>query len=430
MTTNKKCYLYYGKSIKIVYFRSRSIRRKRLGGFQRVGHSQRKKISSKAEQFSESVIREMTRLALQHEAVNLAQGFPDFSCPSELKQAACQAIEADVNQYAITWGDRLFRQAIAQKVGWYLGLEVDPDRQITVTCGSTEAMAATMLATVDPGDEVIVFEPYYENYGPDAILASATPRYVKLHSPDWTFDEADLRQAFSDRTKAIIINTPHNPTGKVFTSEELSLIAELCQKWDVLAFTDEIYEHILYDGMKHVALATLPGMAERTVTINGLSKTYSVTGWRVGYILTSPELTNAIRKVHDFLTVGAAAPLQRAGVTAMQLPVSYYQELAAIYQEKRKAILHTLDLVEIPYFVPKGAYYVFADISSLSRSSVEFTHYLIKDVGVAVVPGTSFFSQPELGRSFIRFCFSKKPETLLAARERLLKLQPNLQPTS
>lgn len=387
---------------------------------------QKKKTSFKADQFTESVIREMTRVALRYNAVNLAQGFPDFPCPPELKQAACEAIEENINQYAITWGDRPFRQAIAEKVRWYLGLDIDPETQITVTCGSTEAMAATMLATVDPGEEVIVFEPYYENYGPDAVLAGASPRYVKLHPPDWTFDEAELRQAFNSQTKAIIINTPHNPTGKVFTREELTFIAELCQKWDVLAFTDEIYEHILYDGAEHVAIATLPGMADRTVTINGLSKTYSVTGWRVGYILANPELTGVIRKVHDFLTVGSPAPLQRAGVAAMQLPVTYYEQLARTYQEKRDIILRTLDEVDIQYFVPKGAYYVFADISSFGyKSDIEFTNYLIKEIGVAVVPGSSFFHRPEDAQRFIRFCFSKTKETLQSARERLLKLQPN-----
>ncbi|MBW4690908.1 MAG: aminotransferase class I/II-fold pyridoxal phosphate-dependent enzyme [Lyngbya sp. HA4199-MV5] len=384
---------------------------------------QRKKTSSKADSFTESVIREMTRIALQHGAINLSQGFPDFPCPLELKQAAYAAIAEDVNQYAITWGDRPFREAIATKVRWYLGLEVDPERQITVTCGSTEAMAATMLATVDAGDEVIIFEPYYENYGPDAILANATPRYVKLHPPEWTFDELELRQAFNAHTKAIIINTPHNPLGKVFTRDELSVIADLCQQWDVLAFTDEIYEHILYDGAKHVALATLPGMDDRTVTINGLSKTYSVTGWRVGYILASPTLTGAIRKVHDFLTVGAPAPLQRAGVAAMQLPPQYYDDLARLYEQKRKLILQTLDAVGIPYFVPQGAYYVWADISHFGYpTDVDFTYHLIKEIGVAVVPGSSFFSDPQKGRSFIRFCFSKKPETLAAAQERLFKL--------
>ncbi|KAB8320179.1 aminotransferase class I/II-fold pyridoxal phosphate-dependent enzyme [Tolypothrix campylonemoides VB511288] len=388
----------------------------------------KQKISSKASQFTESVIREMTRVALQHNAVNLAQGFPDFPCPPELKQAANDAIAGDVNQYGITWGDRAFRHALAEKVRWYLGLEIDPERHITVTCGSTEAMAATMLATVDPGDEVIVFEPYYENYGPDAVIASATPRYVSLHPPDWTFDEAELRQAFNNNTKAIIINTPHNPTGKVFSREELTLIAELCQKWDVLVFTDEIYEHILYDGTEHIAMATLPGMEERTVTINSLSKTYSVTGWRVGYILANPELTGAIRRVHDFLTVGAPAPLQRAGVAAMQLPQSYYKELAILYQEKRDSLLQILDKVGIPYSIPKGAYYVLADISRFGyKTDVEFALYLIKEIGVAVVPGSSFFSQPEKASKFIRFCFSKKPETLATAGDRLLKLQSILQ---
>lgn len=388
----------------------------------------KQKISSKASQFTESVIREMTRVALQHNAVNLAQGFPDFPCPPELKQAAYEAIATDVNQYGITWGDRAFRHALAEKVRWYLGLEIDPERHITVTCGSTEAMAATMLATVDPGDEVIVFEPYYENYGPDAVIASATPRYVSLHPPDWTFDEAELRQAFNNNTKAIIINTPHNPTGKVFSREELTLIAELCQKWDVLVFTDEIYEHILYDGTEHIAMATLPGMEERTVTINSLSKTYSVTGWRVGYILANPELTGAIRRVHDFLTVGAPAPLQRAGVAAMQLPESYYKELAILYQEKRDSLLQILDEVGIPYSIPKGAYYVLADISRFGyKTDTEFVLYLIKEIGVAAVPGSSFFSQPEKASKFIRFCFSKKPETLAAAGDRLLKLQSILQ---
>ncbi len=387
--------------------------------------TQKQKTSFKAAQFNESVIREMTRVAMKYNAVNLAQGFPDFPCPPELKAAACQAITEDVNQYAITWGDRPFRHALSEKVRWYLGLDIDPERQITVTCGSTEAMAATMLATVDAGEEVIMFEPYYENYGPDAVLAGAVPRYVKLHPPDWTFDAAELRRAFNEKTKAIIINTPHNPTGKVFTHDELALIAELCQKWDVLAFTDEIYEHILYDDAKHIAMATLPGMAERTVTINGLSKTYSVTGWRVGYALASPELTAAIRKVHDFLTVGAPAPLQRAGVAAMQLPITYYEDLARRYREKRDTILMTLDEAGVPYFTPQGAYYVLADISRFGYpTDIEFTNHLIKEIGVAVVPGSGFYCHPEDGRRFIRFCFSKTSETLKSARERLLKLQP------
>ena len=380
-------------------------------------------VSDLAGQFSESVIREMTRVALNYGAINLAQGFPDFPCPEELKQAAYNAIAGDINQYAITWGDRPFREAIAEKVNWYLGLKVDPERQITVTCGSTEAMAATLLATVNPQEEVIVFEPYYENYGPDTILARATPRYVRLHPPDWNFDAKELEQAFNDKTKAIIINTPHNPTGKVFNRQELTLIADLCQKWDVLALTDEIYEHILYDGVSHLAIATLAGMEDRTITINGLSKTYSVTGWRVGYILANPEITNAIRRVHDFLTVGAPAPLQRAGVAAMKLPTTYYDNLGKLYQEKRAILVNTLEQLNIPHFQPTGAYYILADISRFGYSSSwDFAHYLIKEVGVATVPGSSFFRTPEDGKAWIRFCFSKRQETLQAASDRLLKI--------
>jgi len=384
----------------------------------------RPKTSMKANCFSESVIREMTRLASQYQAVNLAQGFPDFPCPEPLKEAAKQAIDTDINQYAITWGDKLFREALAKKAGRYLGMEINPETEITVTCGATEAMATAMLACVDPGDEVIVFEPYYENYGPDAILAGAIPRYVTLHPPQWTFDPDDLAAAFNSKTRAIIINTPHNPTGKVFNLEELSWIAELCQKWGVLAFTDEIYEHILYDGHEHIALASLPGMKDLTVTINGLSKTYSVTGWRIGTMIACPEITAGLRKVHDFLTVGAPAPLQRAGVTALNLPQSYYDELALSYAEKRQIMLSILDGAGIKYFKPQGAYYVFTDISEFGyKTDLEFTHFLVKDIGVAVVPGSSFFSRPELGYNNVRFCFSKTPQTLQAAQNRLSKLR-------
>lgn len=379
--------------------------------------------SQRCNLFEESKIRESTRLALRSGAINLAQGFPDFPCSQELKQAACDAICADVNQYALTWGDRQFREAIAQKVQQYLGLAFNPETQITVTCGSTEAMVATMLATIDPGDEVIIFEPFYENYGPDVVLASATRRYVRLYPPDWRFDQAELRQAFNSRTKAIIVNTPHNPTGKVFDREELTLIAELCQRWDVLAVTDEIYEHILYDNAVHLPIAALPGMEDRTVTINGLSKTYSVTGWRVGYILASPELTHLIRKVHDFLTVSAPAPLQRAGITAMQMPQSYYRHLRTLYHQKRSQMMQILDQAGIQYSIPQGAYYIFADVSSFGYpSGLDFTRYLIDHIGVAVVPGSSFFNTADEERSYVRFCFSKKPETLEAAHQRLLKL--------
>lgn len=390
-------------------------------------HSQRPKTSKKAGLFTESVIREMSRLAAKHQAINLAQGFPDFACPSELKEAAKEALYADVNQYAITWGDKSFRDAFARKSSEYLGISIDPETDVTVTCGATEAMAATMLATIDPGDEVIVFEPYYENYGPDAILAGATPRYVTLYPPEWTFNPDELRAAFNDKTRAIIINTPHNPTGKVFTLEELTFIAELCQHWGVLAFTDEIYEHILYDDVQHIALASLPGMENLTVTINGLSKTYSVTGWRIGTIIACPELTAAIRKMHDFLTVGAPAPLQRAGVAALNMPQAYYDDLAKSYAQKRGTMLSILEEAQIPYFMPKGAYYVLCDIGGFGfHSDVEFTHYLIKDIGVAVVPGSSFFSRKELGHRFVRFCFSKRQETLNEARIRLVKLKDAL----
>ncbi|MCA9841905.1 MAG: aminotransferase class I/II-fold pyridoxal phosphate-dependent enzyme [Cyanobacteria bacterium HKST-UBA03] len=384
-------------------------------------------VSNKASQFTESVIREMSRLAAKHQAINLAQGFPDFEAPQPLKDAACQAIQDDINQYAITWGDKGFRDAIAAKTKWYLGLDVDPETQITVTCGATEAMMSAMLATVNPGDEVIVFEPHYENYGPDAILCGAVPRYVHLRAPDWHFDEKELEAAFNKKTKAIIINTPHNPTGKVFTEAELTFIGKLCEYWDVLVLTDEIYEHILYDGHRHVAPATIEDLKDRTITINALSKTYSVTGWRVGYIIANAELTGAIRKVHDFLTVGAAAPLQRAGAAAMHLPENYYTHLQQLYDNKRQAMLEVLDTVGIPYFKPQGAYYVFCDIDRFGYADdIAFTRHLVQDIGVAVVPGSSFFEDPVQGNRFIRFCFCKKPETLQAAQERLLTLNSEI----
>ena len=382
-------------------------------------------ISQKAEQFTESVIREMTRQANLHGAINLSQGFPDFGAPEEIKLAACDAIMADVNQYAITWGAKRFRDAIARKSSWYLGLEVDPEREITVTCGSTEAMIAAMMAIVNPGDEVVVFEPFYENYGPDAILSGATPRYVTLHAPDWNFDPDELAAAFNNNTKAIIINTPNNPTGKVFTREELELIASLCRKWNAIAITDEIYEHILFNGKKHIAMACLDGMRDRTITINGLSKTYSVTGWRVGYTIAPPEITQAIRKVHDFLTVGAAAPLQEAGVHALNLPALYYDKLQSDYAARRDRILNVLKSVGFVCFDPDGAYYVMTDISAFGyKDDLEFSRFLVKEIGVAVVPGSSFYHEPHLGRSQVRFTFCKKDETLSAAEERLQRLKP------
>ena len=380
-------------------------------------------ISRKAASFTESVIREMTRLALTHDAINLAQGFPDFSAPQAVKEAARQAIAEDVNQYAITWGARSFREAIAAKFERTYGMPVDPERQLCVTCGSTEGMIASILAVIDPGDEVVLFEPYYENYGPDAIIAGAVPRYVTLHEPDWTFDERELAAAFNNNTLGFILNSPNNPTGKVFSREELQSIAALCQKYGVVAFTDEIYEHITYEGATHIPLITLPGMEDRTVTVNALSKTYSVTGWRVGWTIASPQLTDGIRKVHDFLTVGAAAPLQEAGVVAMNLPGSYYETMAAEYRERRDLMLDVLTRIGLPTSKPLGAYYIMSDISGLGfDGDVEAALHLVREARVATVPGSSFYSRPELGRTKLRFSFCKKLDTLRAAGERLSKL--------
>ncbi|MGA9772746.1 MAG: aminotransferase class I/II-fold pyridoxal phosphate-dependent enzyme [Blastocatellia bacterium] len=381
-------------------------------------------ISHKAEQFTESVIRDMTRQAALYGAINLSQGFPDFPAPEEIKLAACDAIMADINQYAITWGAKNFRNAIAEKSSWYLGMEVDPERELTVTCGSTEAMIASLMAIVNPGDEVIVFEPFYENYGPDSILSGAMPRYVTLTAPDWTFDPDELAAAFNDNTKAIIINTPNNPTGKVFSREEMETIAALCHKWNAIAITDEIYEHILFNDKKHIAIATLDGMRDRTITINGLSKTYSVTGWRVGYTIAPPEITLAIRKVHDFLTVGAAAPLQEAGAYALRMPRAYYDHLQTDYAVRRERLLRVLKDVGFVCYDPDGAYYVMTDISAFGYTDdVEFARFLVKDIGVAVVPGSSFYHDPKLGARQVRFTFCKKDETLSAAEERLQKLK-------
>ncbi len=386
------------------------------------------RISRKASRFTESVIREMTREAMKYGAVNLSQGFPDFPAPEDIKRVAMQAIANDVNQYALTWGAKDFRDAIARKTKWYLGLEIDPEAEITVTCGSTEGMISTMMASVDPGDEVIVFDPYYENYAPDAILSDATPRYVPLRAPDWTFDRDQLRSAFNQKTKAIIVCNPNNPTGKVFTRDEMEFIAGLCQEFDALCFTDEIYEHILYprEGAEiaHISMAQIEGMRDRTVIVNSMSKTYSVTGWRVGYCIASPEITSAIRKVHDFLTVGAAAPLQAAGAYALSLPPSYYDQLQTDYRARRELILPEIEKAGFTTFRPDGAYYVMTDISAFGfKDDIEFTRHLIREIGVACVPGSSFYSDPSLGSQQVRFCFCKKDETLMLAAERLAKLR-------
>jgi aspartate/methionine/tyrosine aminotransferase len=381
-------------------------------------------VSHRSTLFTESVIREMTRLCQLHGGVNLAQGFPDFPAPDAIKAEAARAVREDVNQYAITWGAKRLREALAAKTKAFAGLDYDPETEVTVCCGTTECMAATMLALVNPGEEVIVFEPFYENYGPDAILCGAEPRFVRLREPDWSYDPRELERAFGNRTKAIIINTPGNPTGKVFTREELAHVAELCAKWGVVAVTDEIYEHIVYDDAKHVPPASLPGMRERTVTISGVSKTYSVTGWRIGWCLAPPALTNAIRKVHDFLTVGAPAPLQEAAAVALQSPSSYYDTLADNYRKRRDYLLPALEAAGFRTFKPRGAYYIMTDISAFGASDdVSFARSLVAGAGVAAVPGSSFYSDPDAGRQRLRFHFARRRETLETAARRLGSLR-------
>jgi aspartate/methionine/tyrosine aminotransferase len=379
--------------------------------------------SHRIEKFTESVIREMTRLAVRHGAINLAQGFPDFPAPAELKQAAADAIAADINQYAITWGAKPFRDAIAAKYLRTYGMEFDPEREITVCCGATEGMIASLLAVLNPGDFVIQFEPFYENYGPDTQLCGAEARYVTLHAPDWTFDRDELRRAFEAGAKAIILNSPNNPTGKVFSRDELEYIASLCQEFDALAVTDEIYEHILYDGAEHTPICALPGMRERSILVNSMSKTYSVTGWRVGWVLAPPDLTDSIRKVHDFLTVGAAAPLQAAGAVALGWPDDYYTKVAGEYAGRRAHLLESLTTAGFRCFVPRGAYYIMTDISAFHfNDDVTLVRHLIENLGVAAVPGSSFYAHPGGGSQQVRFCFCKKYETLDGARHQLLKL--------
>ncbi|HXM94726.1 MAG TPA: aminotransferase class I/II-fold pyridoxal phosphate-dependent enzyme [Candidatus Dormibacteraeota bacterium] len=397
----------------------------------KMAEASRRILSAKAEQFTESVIREMTRLAMKHGAVNLSQGFPDFAAPLEIKEAARQAIADDINQYAITWGAKALRDAIVEKFERTQGIRIDPEREITICCGSTEAMMSAMMAIINPGDEIVVFEPFYENYGPDAILSGATPRFVRMWPPaaggadgsDWTYDEKELAAAFGPRTKAIIVNTPNNPTGKVFKRKELEFIRDLCVRWDAFCITDEIYEHILYDGSEHISMARIEGMRERTIVINGMSKTYSVTGWRVGWAIAPPEPTSAIRKVHDFLTVGAAAPLQQAGAIALASPQSYYDKLAASYGEKRERLLKILTSAGFTVFKPRGAYYIMTDIARFGfPDDVSFSKFLVEKVGVAVVPGSSFYSNVRDGASQVRFTFCKKESTLAAAEGRLAHL--------
>ena len=378
--------------------------------------------SERARKFTESIIREMTRVCLRHNGVNLAQGFPDFPAPTTIKEAAVEAIRRDLNQYAITWGTPALRAAIARKFAWYNGVEVNPETEITVCCGATEAMIASLLAVVNPGEEVIIFEPFYENYGPDAIISGAHPRFVTLHEPDWSIDPYELSRAFNDKTRAIVINTPNNPTGKVFSREELEAIARLCVQWDVVAVTDEIYEHILYEGREHLSIASLPGMRERSITINSASKTYSLTGWRVGWAIAPEPIAGSIRKVHDFLTVGAAHPLQEAVAVALAMESSYYAGLAADYRERRDLLLDALEETGFRPYRPYGAYYIMADVGHLGfADDIACAMRLVEQGGVATVPGSAFYSEPARGRTKIRFCFPKRRETLEAAAERLRK---------
>ena len=385
-------------------------------------------ISRRVQGFTESVIREMTRVVNQHGGVNLAQGMPNFAPPRELLEAAHRAIDGDFHQYAITWGTPRLRRAIADKYRRFYGMELDPDRHITVCCGSTETMLSTLLAVLNPGDEVIVFEPFYENYGPGCIIAAARPVWVPLEPPAFGFDPERLRRAVTPRTRAVIFNSPNNPTGRVFSRADLEVIADLCLRHDLLAITDEIYEHIVYDGLGHTPIATLPGMAERTVTISGISKSYSVTGWRVGWAIANPELSVGIRRAHDFVTVGAPHPLQEAAVTALALPDAYYARLREDYQARRDLLLGYVEKAGFVAWKPRGAYYILTEAAHfLERygvpDDIAFAMWLIKNVGVATVPGSSFYAHSELGRTKIRFCFPKTDAVLRDAGERLLRLQ-------
>lgn len=388
----------------------------------------RARTSAKATRLADSVFPRWTRLAVRHHAVNLSQGFPDFAAPEAVKAAACEAINADINQYSATAGLKVLRDAIAESTLRRFGVTVDPDTNITVCCGGTEAMIAAILAVVDPGDEVIVFEPLYEIYSPDTALAGATTRSVTLHPPsgdgDWTFDPDELAKAFNDKTRAIIINTPNNPTGKVFTRAELETIAALCQKWDVVAIMDEIYDRILYGGAEHVMMASIDGMQDRTITIGSLSKTFSVTGWRVGWTLASAEIANAIRKVHEQLTVNPASPLQAAGAKALSLPDSYFQELSASYTAKRERLLGILNRAGFVCYPPRGAYFIMTDISGFGFSDGEaFATHLVTNIGVVALPGSAFYRASDAGKQKMRFCFCKKDETLDLAEARLAKLR-------
>lgn len=372
--------------------------------------------------FTESVIREMTRISNEHDCINLSQGFPDFDPPAELVAAAHKALDSGHHQYAITWGALSFREALARKQKFFMGLDLDPNENFVVTCGSTEAMITAMMTVCNPGDKVIVFSPFYENYGADTILSGAEPIYVPLSPPDFSFDPDELKAAFAQGVKALVLCNPSNPTGKVFTREELQLIADLAIEYDTFVLTDEVYEHIIFPPYEHTYIASLPGMFERTLSCSSLSKTYSISGWRLGYIIAPPEIINEARKVHDFLTVGAPAPLQEAAATALDFPMSYYDQLAADYVKRRDCFLGYLDKAGLNYTDPQGAYYVLVDFSEYGvKNDTDFCRWLIKEIGVAGVPGSSFFREPV--NHLVRFHFAKNESTLIAAGERFLKLK-------
>jgi len=380
--------------------------------------------SKRIKNFTESVIREQTRWAQIYGAINLAQGFPDFPCSPEIKRLANRAVNRNFNQYSITWGMPALRKQVSQKLKRYNRIIADSEKNITITCGATEAMICAFLALLDPGKEVIIFQPFYENYHPDALMAGVTARYVTLHEPNWTFDEAELKKAFCSKSGAIIINTPHNPTGKIFSRAELEFISNLCQKWGVMVFTDEIYEHILFDKHLHISPAAIPGLEDLTVTIGSASKTYAVTGWRVGWIAAPEKLMKSIRKVHDFLTVCAPTPLQEAVKGALALKSRFYQEVAEFYQKKRDLIINGLQQAGFTCYIPQGAYYVMAEIPLNQKKSWDdktLASSMVKKLGVAVVPGSSFYAIPKYGRKKLRFCFCKKDGTIREALKRIKK---------
>lgn len=384
-------------------------------------------ISRRAREIRESNIRDAARLVSETPGViNLGQGLPEYPAPEAIKEAAIRAIQGDFNQYSNTWGYVPLREAIAKKALAYNGIDADPQTEITVTCGASEALNVSLLSTVNRGDEVIIFEPFYENYHPNVVIAGGTPRYVRLHAPNWTFDPDELRRAFNRRTRAILINTPHNPTGRVFNRQELSVIAELCQKWNVVAITDEIYEYMVYDGNRHVSLATLPGMRDRTITISGLSKTFGITGWRLGYAIAPPKYTAALRKVHDYMTLAAPSPLQIAAITALELPDSFYQDMCAKYKAQRDALMPVVKEAGFDFRVPEGTYYLFTDASRLGfKNDKALWEHLVKEFKLATVAGYCFF-RPEAHTNFIRFCYAKNPTTIGAATQRLNEFRRSL----